>query len=464
MHTAAYPRDENENWHYDKYKDPHEFPNLDFANDADSNTTVSSINISKKLPKISDEKFKRILEIRKNSNNRKKPISSVQPPTVTDTPESDLLSASTPKLTNTVDIDESKVSTSKKNISPLLLQSDHDDDDINSNNNHQEIEKLQSKTNELDKLLELLKEQAIQINQLESDLTKKDILIKNYENNTIILENQTEKLNNKLSNNESEILELNSKIGILENSNLKNNDLINKLEYELKKEKSLIKKELDLHKKTLIDYDSNYERLKIENNKFKSEIETKKTEIDSLKDQNNLLSNDTLKLKTQVDTLIQIRDESLNISKRENDALKLENQKLILESKSLVNSYEEKLKNIIGYELKEITYDTFKDKGRYDYLEMNKIDLISLTECRNILKNIVNFLDIKYSDIRPFIAFIRDDVFKFFNDIHSILHCKESGKSFYIDSTIRLHLVDYVKVKACMDLLIHDVKKLKGVQ
>lgn len=130
MYTGNNRRHE-ENWHYDKYKDPHEFPILDVSSDEerseyDSHTAESSANLSKKLPQISDEKFKQILELRKQSKKRGRnlmlsnKINDLPQPAVSDklpihedgkanepalrnaTTDENLLSASTPKVNNTV--------------------------------------------------------------------------------------------------------------------------------------------------------------------------------------------------------------------------------------------------------------------------------------------------------------------------------------------------------------------------
>lgn len=595
MFSREYHKKSNENWHYDKYKDPYEFPILNLSSDDENdenddmnNTTsasTSSAHLSKKLPKISDEKFKQILEARKESIRR---ASNLTPSTVIsqqlpnkeskssipkafasteiheqNQTDENLLSSSTPKLNNnttTITNDKSlspriTAKNSAKNLSPspLLLHTvdDNEDDD--------------KRDDRLAKLIDTIQAQTLQINNLEIQLNKKNILVSNHESKIELLEHENKTLSTKLNSLQKEVKDVKrydttllDEIATLESDKSelqeKNNQIyetFSNLKTELKKEKILLKKEVDLHKQVLHNYDSKFESLnnerkelqkslddikmeysqlrknydKLQNDydnlqdkcdqyevdkkesiaKIKRETEGvvaeceelkfKNSNLLQLKDDNEALSKEHKKLKddysklsverqelrsrvdllssektqlttnqvtlkAELTTKIEVLQSDLVKSKQKCSDLNTENQLLKSEIKSL-NDLAEDFKNKTIGDMPVIDESVFKD--RYKLLEMDDVDKKSLIELRNIIKNILGAFNIKFSDLKNYIVFIRDDIFVFFNDIHSILHSTKSGNSIIIDKSIKLDVSDKDKMRACMELLIKDAKQLKGI-
>lgn len=578
----------SENWHYDKYKDPHEFPILadssdeEDRSDNDSRTAHSSANLSKKLPQISDEKFKQILELRKLSKGRGKSltvsnkINDLPQPLHSDKPihederkerpsahgdvntTENLLSASTPKVNNTTTFTEEASSPNNaklsKNISRLLLQQDEQKSSPEKNANN----------DGMDTLIQTLQEQMQRIKQLETKLNKSKIQIVNLESKIVILENENGKLFKKSEQLKSESIDMsNYQSSLMEeisylraereesgNKIKQSSDRSVKLENELKKERILLNKERDMHKKIIQNYDSKLESLHNENlhtlnlleqeqseksfwkkklDMFEKEckilkekeahFETDKAEavkqlgikieavrsecsllkernqqllryendyasstedlkkvrknleeiskikddlqfkLDNLAKQNTDLTTDNVTLKAELTTKLEILQNELVKVKEENYNLNIGNQSLKSEIHILNETQEDFKKKMLGGS--PITDEQFGP--RYKSLEMDQVDKLTLMELQNIVKNILSSLNIKYSSLKGHIVFIRDYVFVFFNEMHSILHSEKRGNSVIIDRSIKLDTSDESKMKACMDLLLKDVKKLKGI-
>lgn len=578
---AGNNRRHEENWHYDRYKDPHEFPILDVSSDEerseyDSHTADSSANLSKKLPQISDEKFKQILELRKQSKKRGKnltlsnKINDLPQPSLNDnspvhedgkagkpaarnsTTDENLLSASTPKVNNTVTFNEEPSSTkttkSNKNISHLLLQQDSEAASSND----------RSPTySGMEKLIETLQEQMQQINDLEVQLNKSKIQVVNLGSKIVVLENENSKLARKAEQWEAENKEVRNyqksllqeisycqeEMAESENKYKYSFNKSSKLDSDLKKEKLLLKKERDMHKKIIKNYDSKLESLhdekiqalnlleqeknetvfwKKKSNMFEDEckrleksgkqleeekenttrsLKTKikeltsecellrgknaelatyeddyiklnqkhkhltkskddlQSKVDSLSEKNTQLSTSNVTLKAELTTKLEIVQNELVKVKEENYELNISNQSLKSEIHILNEKHEDFTRKMLG--ASPITDEQFG--ARYKSLEMEQVDQLTLMELQNIVKNILSSLNIKYSGLKGQIVFIRDHIFVFFNNMHSILHSEKRGNSVIIDRSIKLDTSDEAKMKACMDLLLQDIKQLKGI-
>ena len=580
MYTGNNRRHE-ENWHYDKYKDPHEFPILDVSSDEerseyDSHTAESSANLSKKLPQISDEKFKQILELRKQSKKRGRnlmlsnKINDLPQPAVSDklpihedgkanepalrnaTTDENLLSASTPRVNNTVTFNEesssSKTNKSNKNISHLLLQQENEAASPNDKN---------STESGIEKLIETLVEQMQQINNLEVQLNKSKIQVVNLGSKIVVLENENSKLAGKAEQWEAEnkearnyqqslmqeIAYLQEEMAESENKYKYSFNKSAKLDSDLKKEKLLLKKERDMHKKIIQNYDSKFESLhgekmqaldlveeeknetafwkkksgmfedeckrlekkgkqleeeqenkiggletkieqitsecellRVENDKLaryeedykslnqehehlKKSKDNLQSKVDELSEKNTTLSTGNVTLKAELTTKLEIVQNELVKVKEENYELNISNQSLKSEIHILNEKHEDFTKKMLG--ASPITDEQFG--ARYKSLEMEQVDQLTLMELQNIVKNILSSLNIKYSGLKGHIVFIRDHIFVFFNEMHSILHSEKRGNSVIIDRSIKLDTSDEAKMKACMNLLIQDIKQLKGL-
>lgn len=572
----------NENWHFDKYRDPHEFPVLNFSSDGEIDGSElgnesSSAHLSGKLPKVSDDEFKKLFHLRNErkrsgfSNNSNalnnipalvfneqsnlldlKEDTKLEAPRHIETKENKLLSASTPKFNTVVTEDKeiNGISSADKNLANLL----------SSTNSKEKVDASQ-----FSKLLEKLEEQAVRINELQTQLTKTEIQKKNSEMEIVKLQNDYATLNNSNTLYEEEInilkrnrslLEMNfnevqAKKMDLEHQILTHCESSEKWKRELAKEKMLLHKERELnnslisdHEKTISelkkekaslsnslelvkaqnenwefkleesanrlndlnnslasvtrDKDSiisdlkkqviaeagkheEYEELKTHFNAVSSNFEAVSLDYKALKDKHNNLktekeslqstyndlkrkqeesSIESIKLKTELLTKLEIaREEMKNMTEKKRELENVINE-LEKEVGDRQKKYEDLKLKLLGTD--PITRDRFG--GFYQLLEMDKIDGLSLIELQNILKNILKSLNIKFSDLKQDIMFIRDEIFAFFTEIHSILHCSELNNKIILDKSIKLDLSDRERFKKCLDILLKDIKKLKGLE
>lgn len=568
----------DENWHFDKYRDPHEFPALSFPSDDEFDQSEigngsSSAHLSGKVPKISDDEFRKLFHLR---NQRKRsglsntnPLNNV-PPLVfkeksnlldlkdeskfketenIESRENKLLSASTPKFNTFVSGDKeiNENSGADKNLAELLSSTN-----LNGGNDGSQFSKL----------LEKIEQQALKINELETELNKTSIQKNNFEMEVERLEHDFSNLQKSASMKENEISylkdsnlnlqktfsELQSKNLELERELLLNTENSEKWKIELTKERMMLRKERELNTSLISDHEEkiaelNKEKSSIssalritqaENNDLKTNLEFKQQEFATLKlkfdtalsestakllqleedskrehekyekslDKFNEISSkhealvldhkdleekynklkteklglednysalskkqeqvsvDVIKLKAELSTKLQITKEELEKVSKEKHQLENVRNELEKEVNDYKKRYDDLKSEILGTD--PITQDRFG--GFYQLLEMDKVDKLTLTELQNIVKNILKSLNIKFSDLKDNVLFIRDDIFKFFAEIHSILHSYESNKMIVVDKSIKPDLSDKERLKVCMEVLVRDIKKLKGLE
>lgn len=561
-----------ENWHFDKYKDPHEFPALSFPSDdefdqSEIGNQSSSAHLSGKIPKISDDEFRKLFHLR---NQRKRSglsnsnaFNDVPPlvfkeksdllnlkndPKITESKESKLLSASTPKFNTIVSEDKEMNHGIKadKNLAALLSSTN-----INDGNDGSQFNKL----------LEKIEMQALVINELKNELNKTKIQKENFEMEIIKLEHDLSNLQKTVTMKENEISylknsnvhlqknfsELKSKNLELEHELLVNSENSEKWKVELTKERMMLRKERELNTSLISDHEekiaelnreksnlsSTLKSVQTENQDLKVTLESKQQEVSTWKlKYESTLSESTTKLNAEKE-LVKAEHEKyenclskLNDIRNENEALVLEitelkdkYAKLEVEKTSLDRKYSdlnkehdlmsvdlirlkaelstklritkeeldkvsdekvqvERIKNELESTVESIEkkYNDLKTQylgtdpitqdrfgGFYQLLEMDKVDKLTLTELQNIVKNILKSLNIKFSDLKQNIIFIRDDIFNFFAEIHGILHSYESNQMIVVDKSIKPDLSDKERLKVCMEVLVRDIKKLKGL-
>lgn len=562
-----------ENWHYDKYRDPHEFPILDLSSDDGSQDAINSTSsgtLSNKLPQISDEKYRQILH-RKNEIKKKNTLSNISNkmndvPTLAFKEKSNLLSlkgddknnnnnnqhmeetkenvtapgilltSSTPKVNTFLSKSNDSIKIDKK-LSPFL-------NDAHENNG-----------SNISELIKALQAETLKKSELETNLYKKDIQIKNFETEVVKLTHDNSTMLNK--NNE-----LNSKINLLNDENKELNlkasefstdsENFKKLHDEFERAKLLLSKERDMNKSLILNYDNQIKNITNENleilksvefeknqvnywkqncQRYEGELMRVKDELKTIESKNEKLTNDLeesetkiknlnttikttenhyqsltnkydelvvrdkdiktkydeiiiendsyklkikdlenkenewsldyIKLKTEYETNSKIQSDELNNKSTENDNLNKLNKSLTLDNNKLLEEIN-KIKGVSSGSV-PISKDSFKN-NKYELLEMNLLDELSIIELQNIIKNILSSFDIKFTDLKNHIIFIRDFIFVFFDEIHSILHCSNNGNMVVIDKSIKLDRSDTDKFKLCMKILLEDVKTLKGIK
>jgi chromosome segregation ATPase len=266
-----------------------------------------------------------------------------------------------------------------------------------------------------------------------------------------LYEKESTDLKDKNEFNESEKSQL---VETLKNVEKSNSDLKTKYENSQDHFNSLAHKydNLVIDKKQL---ERNNENLDGKNQELRKKF-------DELVIKENQWSIDYIKLKAELATELKITQDELNSIKEDKHKLVNENQSLKAEVSKIDNEFSNMKNKIFGNDNNSITEEIFGD--RYKSLEMNLIDELTLIEMQNILKNILSSFNIKFSELKQHIIFIRDDIFVFFSEIHSILHCTEQGNKIIVDKSIKLDTSDKEKLKQCMNILLNDVKKLKGFE
>lgn len=523
--------------------------------------SLSSTNLSSKLPKISDSDFRRTLELAKNikrkSSTKSNPIypqvsqtnvlnQKLEKPHKNDT----VLTSSTPKNINVSSNENYSINNKPNNISSQLQSEERKNDFERDQEGY------------MYRLVESMQQQALKIGKLEEQLKEKDkkiIDVKNaydhlyQENNTLLAEK--DKLTNDFENlsvnnqkyskesedyqNQKKLLEercdhLSNKYDSTTSQYKRQQEVLTKekelyenvirnydIKFEsLNTENSQLTELIDAEKKTALFWKQRYEKLENKSKSFEEKIQTAEAEIErlnlklakesdlvekytqlemvfnnkindneklikeneivllentelkksneSLKEDKTLLKNEiskidneTLKSKTEFITKYEVLQAELSHIQNELNEINTKYNELLYEKKSVKKEHDDFKNKIIGDEA-AITSIQF-GKQLYSDLEMNKVDELSVIVMQNIIKNILKSLNVKFSDLKGHIVFIREYIFVFFDEIHSYLHGKTNGNSITIDKSVHLDITDQEKMKKCMEILLKDVKELKGI-
>lgn len=184
------------------------------------------------------------------------------------------------------------------------------------------------------------------------------------------------------------------------------------------------------------------------------------SELDNVRKAETELSVEHLRIKTELTTKLEIVREELDRCNKQNSLLSTKTKTLESDIDRVNSEYSSMKITVLG--ANPITDEQFG--SRYKLLEMDVVDKLTLRETQNIIKNILAALNTKFSTLKENIVFIRDDIFLFFTELHSILHCTHSGNHIILDRSIKLDLSEKEKLKKCMNILTADLKTLKGLE
>lgn len=273
--------------------------------------------------------------------------------------------------------------------------------------NNSPMQTANPNTNTNNDLLKLIKDQSEQILALQTQLIEEQHLI-----------NDLKKDNNKFKSH------LDSKIDEL----IKEKRIHSQLKDEFNTLSSNYRNDREHWGKLIKNHEFEAKSINILNNNLNSKMETIKKELlESLNEKDTIL--------TKLNTTSKERLEWLE---------KYENLKSQFESKLTPPELTTKsLNNQFG--------------TKFNELGMTNVDSLDKIEAQNIIKNIIFSFNVPLTSLKDYVIFIRDDVLKFFKDIHQIIHIDGgSGKG-------ELELNDKEKMKACMNILIDDVKSLHKI-
>jgi chromosome segregation ATPase len=567
-----------DNWKYDRYKDPHEFPLMDLTSDDDepldqSVPVTNSSTQSKKIPMVSDEKFKEILELRKKTKQKISQLNNISDSNRKE--ERDIPHLAPQRLEPTQEFEENKatLSSSTPKVNNFVNPSSPNREVV-SNLEQKNLTPFLTNDNGMVELLNTIKEQTLLIHELELKLTKKDIAITNFESEVVKLKHDNAVLGEEKESLRLKVVDVQNKDSVhnttltelrSENEKLKSilkseSQQIENLENSLEKTTLLLSKEQEISQSVISNYNSKLDKLKKDRNEliveadkgneermfwvekakllekevksqveklqniqdanaqlklqlddheslesgnsdlkskvksltneneslkadFKSKVEfltkdnealkadlntasnrvsTLQSELSQMSTRFEALTTENFELRAELSAKTQLTGDEMNRINSQRRELEKANRELELTNLKLTEEMRTLKVTLIGNE--EIAITEVELGDRYRQLEMKEVDGLSLVEARNVIKNVLSTLNIKYSELKVDMVFTRDHIYVFFDEIHNLLHAKKVGNSIVINNTVKLNIFDQNKMIKCMDILIEDVKGLKGIQ
>lgn len=187
--------------------------------------------------------------------------------------------------------------------------------------------------------------------------------------------------------------------------------------------------------------------------KLQKEFSLASNELNQVKEELFLVKEDRDDLNLKINDISQDRKIWLN----KYDDLFSQHQECLKVKSDLQSQLNEKdkqilqLKKQIGNE-SEIRITEEQVGSKFNQLNLNRIDQLSMVEMGNILKNVCLVLNVDFTYLKSFIVFVRDDILKFFDKVHQIIHKTRTSSN--------VEQMDRDKLRSAMSIVLNDIENL----